>query len=658
MNEEQIETTQTEEQNSSQLTQERIDSILSATGITFNAKNRAVFRGESMSDSMADGFLQPYNVTVAELRTAIAELNKKKKILDIPDDLRFRDTLTNMEVISPAFTTDSKWNKKDDELFQFFSIARPPEGGGIMLLINNMSTEYRILPLSNSSLSNLADITSTCSQMKYTNPETRVTTTLYDHITKVYEKIMKEALEAYKKMDAIDFGNWAVLHGLPSMMLNNYKLMSVQEERNIEDDEHHKTTMYRAFSLYFNESPFQCIANHYDTLAGVPSRIAKIPKLYSNDFSEPALYHIDLDSIIDYDHPHPTWDKYMKRFRPDEGKVFMAFHWATLDASNTGRQLLYIYDPFGLAGKTVMENATASALPPGMVAAIQKDSLSNQFGFEKIYDKRLVFIDDNKNPYLIRSEKMHMILGGGLGDVEPKGRKSFTFRMQCKVIASGNVPLRIDPNANHERSRVIVIRPRLTDEMIKEFAVCDKDGNLVRDKQGRPKLIGDANFEKHLIAEYRSFLADCKKAYEELCPTRSSIIISDEMEEELDNMSEDIFDIFDEQFEKKFDFGEDLKCTVTEFNKGFSRTIEAVEIAVGHSSKTTMNEDNFLQHAIKKYKLNKRTVRIGNNTYKGYVGIAPTKKNDPPNQKVPSSQIEEIVEAEGPTDDITEMLGL
>lgn len=600
---------------------EQVKEILNELGITFKNK-KILVDGAETKDTIVNKLLSTKGTSLDEIRKVMEE--SAKKPVELPDDLRFKDKLTNMEVISPAFSTDNKWNKADERIFSFFSLAKTSVGGGLLLLIHNKGTEYTAVQLSNSALSNLADITSACSHMHYVDPDTGVKRTLYDHILHEFDKIMKEALSVYRKSNAIEFGTWAVKSGIPTMMLNNYKLMSVQEEKDIDNEAGGKTTMYRAHSLFFNENPMQCLANHYDTLAGVPSRIARMPKLFSNDMDEPALYHIDLDTIIDRDNPHPTWDKYMRRYPADQAEVLEAFIWSIFDSKNTGRQLGYIYDPHGLGGKTVLQNAIAHGLGEVLVAAVQKDSLNNQFAMSKIWNKRLVVIDDNKNPNLVRSEKMHMILGSGLADVEEKGKKSFTFRMQCKVLANGNVKLNIDPDANHERTRVIVFTPKMTDEMLKEIAVCDDEGNVVRDRKGRPKFIGDNSFEESLKNEFRSFLGVCKEAYDKLCPKRSSIMISDDMDEILDNMSEDLYDVLDEKLLARFEFGDrGASMTVGEFTKNVNSVLRDMEITLGKSADNLVY-DNVVQHIMKKYGVYKGSCRVGKNVFKGYKGVRAT----------------------------------
>lgn len=608
------------------MTKEQIDSILSDVGITLSPKKKAVVAGEPVSDAVANSLLKTKQTTIEAIRTAMDQLNKKVNTTAM-DGLRFGDRISDMKVRTSAFSENVGWNKVDEALFGFFYIARSSDNGGMMLMISNHDTQYKCIQLSGNTTINLSEIAEACSKMTI-NGDDGETQTLYQLINERYKKLMVRAVDIYAKKNAEEFGAWAVKNGLPSLMINNFSLIVTQEEKDVSTSGDAKATMYKPLAMYFGsdkggkEFPLDCIAKHYEALAAVPSRLAKMPKLYSNDFNEPALYHISLDELAKPG-PHPTWDKYLLRFRADERSVIRAFVWSIYKDDNTGRQMLYIYDPDGFSGKSVFEKAIASGLGDSLVAALQKDSLNNQFSMAKIWNKRLVVIDDNKNPNLIRSEKVHIVLGSGLADVESKGKNSFMYKMQCKLIASGNTKLTIDPNANHERTRVIIVEPHVTDDMLKEFAVCDKDGNVKRNRYGRVQLLGDASFEKNLISEFGAFLESCKADYERLCPNDSSIIISEQMEESLDCLSDDIYDILDEILEDRFDFSDkEAKMSVRDFNEVLEEDV-MYEIGkwIKRNGGNAMDIDDVRQHITKRYGASKKPCWVDGMTKKCYVGV-------------------------------------
>lgn len=634
------------------MNEQEVTSLLAEIGISL-VKKKIVYKGKTIDEDIANGLLNPHNITIDEVRQIIADANKK--VYSIPDDFRTIKKLQDMEIIAPAFTQDAKWNKMDERIFKFFYLAKlSTNSEGMVLMITDLNGHYRPVPLGGNALSTLADITCACASLSVTD-DTGVKRSLYEHIDREYKAIMAEALENFKQIEHIeDFGNWAVRKGLPSLMINNYKLRAVYEQRDVEVDDNHKETMHKVSSLYFQENPFQCIALHYDSLASVPSRIVTMPKLYSNDPNEPAMNHIDLDSILDHEGTHPTWNKYMQRFSEAEAEVYKAFIWSIFDAENTGRQLLYIYDPQGYSGKSVVTSSIAAVLGNELVAALQKDSINNQFAFSKIWNRRLVVIDDNKNPYLILSEKMHLLLGSGIADVEYKGKTSFAARLQSKVIANGNIQLQIDADAAHEWTRVIMIEPKMTDDILKEFCETDKDGNVVRNKQGKPKYRGDSQFGKNLINEFRSFLVECKAAYAKLCPTHADIILPDELTDKLSTMTSNLIDVIDDRAETMFDFDPNEFTPVTEFSAALANMVSEVEVTL-HKK---VDDDNVYQHLVKRYNLRKGSRRIDNKVRKVILGAKVADNTEGSNVISYKTKKKEMDAAKVKPMDMSELLGV
>lgn len=622
---------------------------MNGLGLDFRDKKKIRLNGEVITDTVADSLLKTKGHTLEEVKNSIASI-AKEEVNSLKEDMRFKDNLSVMEIVSPAFAKEAKWNKCDDEIFQFVYIAKTI-GGGLMLMISNNQGEYQAIPISSNRLDMLADITEAMSSMWVTDPETKVRWTVYDYINHKMEKMLEKATSVYNKNNAILFGTWAVKDGLPSLMINNCKLMSQQESKEMDNGAGGKVTMYKAHCLYYTESPIQCITNHYDSIAAIPGRIRPMPKIYSNDPNEEAFYHLDLEAILDHDGSHPTWDKFMLRFSPSEGKVIMAYVWSILDAKNNGRQMLYFLDHDGFSGKSILMACITEVLGTRLVAALQKDSLNNQFSMDKIWNKILVVIDDNKNRYILRSEKMHQILGSGYADVEPKGKRSFTHRLRCKVIVNGNVKPVIDPDANHERTRLIIIEPKVTTEMKKEFCVLDEHGNLKLDSFGHEQFIGDQSFEENLKAEFRSFLVECKAAYEELCPTRSSIILPDDMVEKLYTMSDDTYDTLESYVDSYLEFDPKYRINVTDFRDIVTDIISrmygsSLKPNTSMDDKRKLSYDDVVAHLEKKYKIRKGSARIDGKVMKCYIGVKALPKQRTFIQLQKSSELPDLDEDE------------
>lgn len=253
------------------------------------------------------------------------------------------------------------------------------------------------------------------------------------------------------------------------------------------------------------------------------------PVTYSSYKEVPAINYLPIHEKLDRGGKCPAWKEYLSRYTRDERLVFMAYIWGVLDSKNSGRQALYIYDQ-GYSGKTAMLNALIKAIGRHVCQSLQKDSMEGRFAMSKIWDKRLITLDDNKNTQILRSEKMHLILGGGSADVEEKGRGSFSYRINSKVIICGNVLPQVEMGFLHERSRVILIRPRLTDK-IKKKIFSEKVDAL-----GNQLTIGDNSFEKRLSEEFWAFAPYCEKAYREICPNDADFVLPASVVESMNNL--------------------------------------------------------------------------------------------------------------------------
>lgn len=525
-----------------------------------------------------------------------------------------------MPYVSPALL-EAQYNQNDAALLSRIRFAYNAIDGQAMILVNTEAATWRAVSLDirKRAVVELARLCASSTSSEAKNLHEELTTKTEAEIHRIFKAYGKSAKDV--NLELLD---GALLSKLPGTMLKACSiraLVSTEIKETQNGTETHKRPHGAMFVKNMDSTApytvFEHLVDYAPVFMGRPELVVPIPRIFSNDPDEPALNHVDLKTLIDKNHSHPTWDRYFKRFSEDDAKVLRAFIWGIFDAENNGRQLLYIYDKDGFSGKSVLMNAIASALGSSLVAALQKDSLNNQFSIAKIWDKRLVVIGDNKNPHLIRSEKMHMILGGDTADVERKGRDSFAVKLMAKVIASGNTPLRIDPDATHERTRVIVICPKITDDILNEIAAKDKDGNIIHDSAGRPQLIGDSSFEERLISEFRSMLADAKKDYEELCPRRSSLVLPRSVAERLEDLSSDELDSVDSAIQESFNLGPDFRCSPTELR-------EEYELALSEQLKEAISYEDFVAHLSKKYGVVKKTIRTQDDKYpKKYIGISP-----------------------------------
>lgn len=495
----------------------------------------------------------------------------------------------------------------DRKLFNKIKYALNPFDGSIILLINMHDANWKAVPLSGGAADRIQLVT-LCSQARPNHPE--LFKNYYDEIVAYTTKPLRKIFAEYrgkKIKDKVDLAR-NILQYIPHTLLQNSCVKALCQKKKVEIVENKEEIRFipKTAGLYVSADslerydPFAHLVKKAYTLAALPDFQCPMPAIISNSATEPALHYIDLKAIRK-EGPTPTWDEFSERFSPDDFKVLEAFIWSIFRAKNKGRQLLYIYDPDGFSGKSVLMSVLSRALGPDISASIQKDSLNNQFSLAKIWDKRLVTIDDNKNRNLIRSEKMHMILGGGWADIEMKGRNSFHAKLFTKMIAGGNVPLSIDPYAVHERSRLIMIRTRMNEEILKRFCQLDSKGNLVL-KNGKPVMLGDPSFEENLLNEFPAFLTKCRAAYRELCPTDANIVLTEEQVDALFNLAEDNDYVYDQVLELGYEINDSYSMTPFEFQEVFYRTRKHILILLGDKDvNIDLTLGNFKEYLAKRY---------------------------------------------------------
>lgn len=351
-------------------------------------------------------------------------------------------------------------------------------------------------------------------------------------------------------------------------------------------------------------------------LLNIPEMFMNIPRNVSNSPDEDCLHYIDLDEIRShFDEPCPAWDKYLTRYTEDEAAVFKAWIWGIFDASNHGRQMLYLHDT-GQSGKSAVIKAITSVLGERLVAAAQKNTFTNQFGVAKIWDKRLITIGDNKNLKIIMSQFIHSVLGGDTMEVEFKGKNSFSARICCKVLVASNELPEIDLMADNETSRIIILQPKLSEERMEAEGLLKKkaNGDIVRLPSGRPQNLGDGRFEKALCDEFKAFLAHCEADYNALCPTGENIALPDSLWDIIRTAQSTPEQAFEDIFSSLFEETGDTK----DFLKRLSMQ-QAFDVYCNeHTCYKSLQYSDF-----KTWMLKKTQIRQGSNTdgLRGFRGI-------------------------------------
>lgn len=467
------------------------------------------------------------------------------------------------------------FGEPDKLIFGKIRYASNPIDGSIIMLVNTKGSAWRGIPISNAGVAEKIQLTSVCSEADAIH--TDLFPNYYEELVAYTTRPLRKAISDYKNKKIKDKLDLVIkiIETVPHSMLANscIRMLCKCKKLQVAEDREEIVWIPQTAGMYVGADSnlkydvFSHLVQKANVLAAMPVMRMPMPTILTNDPSVPALNFIDLDKIVE-EGECPTWIEFSERFTPDDWAVLEAFIWSIFVADNKGRQLLYIYDPNGFSGKSILISVLCRFLGENMCASLQKDSLINQFSLAKVWDKRFVSIDDNKNKNLIRSEKMHMMLGSGRADIELKGRNSFSARLNMKIMAAGNIPLEIDPQAVHERTRLIMIRANVTDDILKRFCLVDKTGKLVR-RNGKPVPMGDPSFEERLFEEFPKFLRLCKESYARLCQTNANIILTEDQVDALFNLAPDTDTILDRIAEDYFNIGENESMPPLEFQKQF-----------------------------------------------------------------------------------------
>ena len=472
------------------------------------------------------------------------------------------------------------YNDADRLFFGRFGFAIAPAHHAATLLVNTHDNIWIPVALGNNKTTNLAAVRAVCQGADPISGASPKHSNLLDSLNHKWIKLLCKCCTCNDMGGLIDW----IERNIPSAVLNQCSPKVVCESFYASKDGEKKSSPdYKIKHLDFPEinDIVDFMVNHYEYFCGLPQMQMQMPVMFTNDVSVPAIHYLDMDKIAK-DEPCPTWDDYMLRYPGDQASVVMAFIWSILDAKNNGRQILYIVDK-GYTGKTVLIRALTKVLGEDLVIGLNKDSLSNQFGLAKIYDKRLVVYDDNKNPNIVRGEKMKTLSGCGICEVELKGKNSFTARLQCKVMVASNDSPTINPEETSEITRLIVVRPVLPEKTLKEIYATDADGNLVKDPYGRLKPVGDSAFEEKLNAEMAGFLYKCRQAYAERCPSGADIVLPDSMIESLYTCTDDAVDCYEEILQKYFVLDAEAWMSPSELQTVYNEAVTASSMSRGNS---------------------------------------------------------------------------
>lgn len=229
------------------------------------------------------------------------------------------------------------------------------------------------------------------------------------------------------------------------------------------------------------------------------------------------------------------WSKWKEFFNNrgiegDKLDLLMGLIWAIYDESYKTRQMIYMYDPHGYSGKSVMLDALSEPFKDIDAYAVYTESNTNNFTNERLWDKRLLAIPDNKNPKIVKYGRFHQLTGDDSIDVDIKNRRGFTVKPQAKIFGVGNILPEVDLDARHETSRVAIFCITLNDLAKKQ--IFHSDGTQ-----------GDANFGDKLKSQLKAFLYECREIAKKINPNKCDFNVG-LLEDEIKKCAEPKLDYF------------------------------------------------------------------------------------------------------------------
>lgn len=245
----------------------------------------------------------------------------------------------------------------------------------------------------------------------------------------------------------------------------------------------------------------------------------------SDDPAQPCFFYFNPDDLKPGKTEH--WDGWIHIIPKPLRPVFRAWVYSIFVPDNKGRQALWLHDN-GYTGKTSVINAIAEYLGKDASGAISAGSMKTNFAYETIYGKRFVSYGDCSEPNLIKSPKIHSILGNDIVIIDQKNMKPFPARLHAKLIIASNIAPYINTNAHNERTRILYVPlTEPTEEQLRKYCRLSSAGEIMRYHSGAPMVIG-GNLQQELLLEMEGFLYSCRKDYETLCSTGQDILVTQE----------------------------------------------------------------------------------------------------------------------------------
>lgn len=244
-------------------------------------------------------------------------------------------------------------------------------------------------------------------------------------------------------------------------------------------------------------------------------------QILANDPAIPCYNYLPLPSTEDTE--TPVIDAWLADVAPaghaQEYKDVLAASLAcVIVPGNTTRQAKWLHGG-GYDGKTVFLSAVARYFGSA-ACSLQIAAMKDRFGMATIENKRVVLVDDQKDPTIVAQPWFHQASGGSFGAIERKFKQPRSCRMHAHFFIAENIPPNVNVWEANQTSRIVYIRLRKRTE-----AEMLAKGVLFKDADGVVHRVGDSTFVDKMTTEIPKLLAYGLSIYNRMCPTNGDILV-------------------------------------------------------------------------------------------------------------------------------------
>lgn len=239
-----------------------------------------------------------------------------------------------------------------------------------------------------------------------------------------------------------------------------------------------------------------------------------MPETITNDSEVDAFTYVNLKELVDGE--TPAWDKWIQSIHPTCREIFMAAVFAPMHAKCRHRKLVWMRSQ-GYDGKSTFFNALNRWSGGKLTQSFSSHNTSSDFGLEQLIGARILLWGDSQHEHALSTNVVHNITGGDLVTINRKHEKAIQYRFNAMLFVASNARPQLKSWARNETTRLLYIpfiEPK--ESVLKEFAMTDEKGNVMRQSDGTPIFKG-SNLEDELIAEMPHILFKCKEEYKKYC---------------------------------------------------------------------------------------------------------------------------------------------